>query len=41
MTVVHLQNLIGGRWRDGEGDLIRSENPARPVETIALGAARD
>lgn len=43
MTVVELEQFIGGRWVAGRGAAIRSENPARPIETVAegLGASAD
>jgi acyl-CoA reductase-like NAD-dependent aldehyde dehydrogenase len=39
MTSVLLQQYIGGVWRDGRGGVLSSENPARPSETVASGAA--
>ncbi|BDI23987.1 aldehyde dehydrogenase family protein [Herbiconiux sp. L3-i23] len=39
MSGVLLQQFIGGVWRDGRGDLLTSENPARPTEIVASGPA--
>ena len=37
MAVVELQQFIAGRWLAGRGAPVRSENPARPIETVAEG----
>ena len=32
-----IRHLVGGQWRDGAGDTVRSVNPTRPDEVVAQG----
>ncbi len=38
-TPTQLRHLVAGRWQPGDGDLLRSVNPARPGVVVAEGRA--
>jgi aldehyde dehydrogenase (NAD+) len=39
VSVVDLSQLINGRWEQGGGARLISENPARPAETVGAGSS--